>query len=98
MIRTIVTELILLSIPFAVYAAYLWGTRAGLLHPESWSLRRVALLSIAALVCAIAGFLLFADFEGAAPGSTYIPAHVEDGALVPGVTTSGKTSKTSETK
>jgi hypothetical protein len=32
----------------------------------------------------IASFILIAHFSGAPPGSTYVPAHMEDGRLVPG--------------
>jgi hypothetical protein len=34
----------------------------------------------------IASFIVLAQFSGAPPGSTYVPAHVEGGKLVPGVT------------
>ncbi len=86
MIRTVVTELGLFLIPFAVYAGFLYATRAGLLHPESWPMKRVVALTAAALVLAIGGFVLFADFNSAAPGSTYVPAHIENGKFVPGAT------------
>ena len=33
----------------------------------------------------VAGLIGFAHFSGAAPDSTYVPAHVENGKLVPGV-------------
>jgi hypothetical protein len=32
----------------------------------------------------IGSFLFFAHFSGAPPGSTYVPAHLENGKLVPG--------------
>ena len=31
-------------------------------------------------------FVLLAQFGGAPPGSTYVPAHVENGKFVPGTT------------
>ena len=34
----------------------------------------------------IVSFVVLAHFTGAPPGSTYTPAHVEDGVLVPGTT------------
>jgi hypothetical protein len=34
----------------------------------------------------IAGFVALAQFSGARPGSIYIPAHIENGRLVPGTT------------
>jgi hypothetical protein len=33
---------------------------------------------------AIGGFLSLAHFSGAPVGSTYVPAHLENGKLVPG--------------
>ena len=38
------------------------------------------------LALMIASFIVLAQFSGAPPGSTYVPAHVEGGKLVPGVT------------
>jgi hypothetical protein len=54
------------------------------LNVSSWSLRRLMGLTIAALVLVIASFLVLAQFSGAPPGSTYVPAHLENGRLVPG--------------
>jgi hypothetical protein len=45
----------------------------------------VARLVLAALVLVIAGLIGLAHYSGAAPDSTYVPAHVENGKLVPGV-------------
>ena len=85
MIRTVAVEIGFFIIPFVLYAAYLVATRAGLLHPDSWSLWKVGALCAAAVALVVLGLVLFADFTGAPPGSTYIPAHVENGKLVPGV-------------
>ena len=85
MIRTVATEFGFFLIPFALYAAFLVATRAGLLHPDAWSLWKVGALTATALALAIVGLVLFADFTGAPPGSTYVPAHLENGRLVPGV-------------
>jgi len=41
-------------------------------------------LTAIALVLTAAGFVVVAEFSGAPPNSTYIPAHMEDGRLVPG--------------
>jgi Family of unknown function (DUF6111) len=45
----------------------------------------IAKLAIGALVLVIVSFVLLAHFSGASPNSTYTPAHVENGKLVPGV-------------
>ena len=44
----------------------------------------LAWLTIAALVLMIGSFVVLAQFGGAPPGSTYVPAHIENGRLVPG--------------
>jgi len=86
MIRPIFTEIGLFLIPFVIYAAFLVATRAGVLDPAAWTLRRVAGLVIVSLALVVGSFLLLAQFSGAPPGSTYVPAHVEDGKFVPGTT------------
>jgi hypothetical protein len=86
MIRPILTEIALFLTPFGLYAAFLLATRAGLLHPDSWPLRRIGMLLAASLLLVVASFLLLAQFSGAPPGSTYVPAHVEGGKFVPGAT------------
>ena len=85
MIRTFAMELGFFLIPFVLYLLLLLATRQGLLHPLSWPLQRVAWLSVAALLLSIAGLLWFTDMTGAPPASTYVPAHLENGKLVPGV-------------
>ena len=87
MIRPVFTEIGLFLIPFVLYAAFLVATRAGALQSSSsWTLSRVASLVIASLVLVLGSFLLLAQFSGAPPGSTYVPAHLEDGKFVPGTT------------
>ena len=86
MIRPVLTEFALFLAPFAIYAIFLMATRAGVLHPDSWSMPRVASLVIVALVLMIGSFLVLSQFGGAPPGSTYVPAHIEDGHFVPGET------------
>jgi fatty acid desaturase len=86
MIRPVLTEIALFLAPFLIYAAFLWATQAGVLHPNSWSLPRVAWLVIAALVLMIGSFVVLTQWGGSPPGSTYVPAHIEDGQFVPGET------------
>ncbi len=86
MIRPFATEIALFLTPFAVYIAFLVATRAGVLQPAAWTLPRMAGLIIVSLVLVVGSFVILAQFSGAPPGSTYVPAHVEDGKFVPGVT------------
>jgi hypothetical protein len=46
----------------------------------------VLYLLIAAFLLVIGSFIVLAQWGGAPPGSTYIPAHIEDGRFVPGQT------------
>jgi hypothetical protein len=85
MIRPILTELALFLAPFAAYALFLWVTKGGMLERTSWPPKVLAGLAIAALVLMIGSFLVLAHFSGAPPGSTYIPAHVDEhGNFIPG--------------
>ncbi len=86
MIRPIATELGLFLAPFVVYAAFLLATRAGIVHPDAWTMRRVTGLVIVSLLLMAGSFLVLAEFGGAPPGSTYVPAHIEDGKFVPQTT------------
>jgi hypothetical protein len=86
MIRPVLTEIALFLTPFILYAVFLWATRAGVLHPDSWSWAVIAWLTIAALASVVVSFVVMAQFAGAPPHSTYVPAHIEDGKFVPGAT------------
>jgi hypothetical protein len=45
----------------------------------------VAKLVLGSLLLVIISFVFLAEFSGAPPDSTYTPAHIEDGHLVPGI-------------
>ena len=84
MIRPVLTEVGIFLIPFAVYALFLVATRSGVLAQSSWPVHLVAKLALGSLLLVVVSFLLLAHFSGAPPNSTYVPAHVENGKLVPG--------------
>jgi hypothetical protein len=86
MIRPALTEVVLFAAPFVLYAVFLWATRAHVLEPQAWSVTRLVWLTAAALILMIGSFIVFAQFGGVPIGSTYVPAHIEDGKLVPGTT------------
>ena len=86
MIRPVLNELALFLTPFAISAIYLRATRAELLHPESWPLPTMMWLTIAALLLMAGSFIVLAQWGGEPPGSAYVPAHIENGKLVPGTT------------
>jgi hypothetical protein len=85
MIRPAFTEVLIFLTPFAAYVVFLLATRSGLLMQTSWPLHVIAKLLVGSLLLVIVSFVLLAQFSGASPDSTYIPAHVENGKLVPGV-------------
>jgi hypothetical protein len=85
MIRPALTEIGIFLTPFAVYALFLVATRSGLFVQSSWPVYTIARLALVALVLVIASLIGLAHFTGASPNSTYVPAHVENGKLVPGV-------------
>jgi len=84
MIRPVLTEVGIFLIPFAVYAVFLIASRSGLLVQASWPLHVVAKLAVGSLLLVIVSLVLLAQFSGAPPQSTYVPAHIKDGRLIPG--------------
>jgi len=85
MIRPVLTEIGIFLIPFAAYAVFLIATRSGVLVSSSWPAHLVAKLVLGSLLLVVISFVLLAQFSGASPNSTYIPAHLENGRLVDGV-------------
>jgi hypothetical protein len=84
MIRPILTEIGIFLIPFAAYALFLIVTRSGVLVSSSWPAHLVAKLTLGSLLLVAVSLVLLAQFSGAPPDSTYIPAHLENGKLVHG--------------
>ena len=85
MIRILI-EVGLFAAPFVIYAASLAVTPNGVLRPSAWSIQRLTALGIAGFVLMLGSVVIFAQFSGAPPGSTYVPAHIENGKFVPGTT------------
>lgn len=85
MIRPVLTEIGIFLIPFAAYALFLVVTRSGVFVSSSWPAHLVAKLVLGSLLLVIISFVMLAQFSGAPPNSTYIPAHFENGKLVDGV-------------
>jgi hypothetical protein len=85
MIRQALTEVGIFLIPFAVYALFLTATRSGLLVRSSWPVVIVGRLLLGSLLLVVISLVLLAQFSGAPPNSTYFPARIENGKLIPGV-------------
>lgn len=84
MIRPVLTEVAIFLIPFAAYAVYLMASRAGVLDKSSWPAHVLGKLALGSLLLTILSLVLLAHFSGAPPNSTYVPAHIENGKLIPG--------------
>ena len=84
MIRPIFTELVLFLAPFAAYAAFLFFTKSKVLDRFNWPPKILLTLTMIALLLVIGSFIAIAHFSGASPGTTYEPAHMENGKFVPG--------------
>ncbi|MFT4099228.1 MAG: DUF6111 family protein [Rhodoblastus sp.] len=69
--------------PFILYVLYLLVRARNPLQPAHWPNAAVVSLVIAGLAVAVAGMLWF-GFEADRPTGAYVPAHVENGRVVPG--------------
>ena len=85
MIRPVLTEIGIFLIPFVVYALFLVATRSGVFDQASWPISLVAKLVLGSLLLVVVSFVFLAEFSGAPPESTYEPAHLDHGKLVPGI-------------
>jgi hypothetical protein len=81
--RAVVESLSLFFAPFVLFAVYLLLRLRYPLAIEHWTRSRVATLILAGLAAALIGMIVLIT---AAPRSqgVYVPAHVENGVLVPG--------------
>jgi hypothetical protein len=83
MIRALVESFALFLVPFVVFVVYLLIRRRDPVAVDTWTGGRIASLSIAGLALAVLGIVVFGLFEER-PLGAYVPAHVENGRLVPG--------------
>jgi hypothetical protein len=81
--RPIAESLGLFLLPFLLFAIYLAFRMRWPLAIEHWTRSRVAILVIVGLLAALAGLISASLFAPRGHG-LYIPAHVENGVLVPG--------------
>jgi Family of unknown function (DUF6111) len=85
MIRPLLSEVGLFLLPFAAYAVFLIVSRTSVLTATSWPVHVIGGLLLVALLLTVGALIMLANFSGAPPHSTYTPAHMENGRLVPGV-------------
>lgn len=86
MARTIFTEIALFIAPFVIYAIVLTLMRRDTRDRENWGAKAVGWLAAAGLVLVAISLVWLSHYGGFGTTSTYIPAHIENGKLVPGRT------------
>ncbi len=85
MIRPASPRSLLFLAPFVLYAAFLLATRAGVLDREVLAdATRHAGSASSRCVLVIGSFVYLAHFSGAPVGTSYVPAHIENGKSCPG--------------
>jgi hypothetical protein len=84
MARFFVFDALFFLLPFAAYGLWLLVTRRSVGGVAEWEVRTVTYLSLAGAVLMIASILFFIHYDRDPPGGTYVPAHMEDGRIVPG--------------
>ena len=83
MLRALLEPLALFLSPFIVFAIYLVLRARYPLAIEHWTRGRVSTLTLAGLAIAVLGMLFFGLSAPRGHG-VYVPAHLENGALIPG--------------
>jgi hypothetical protein len=81
--RSVLEPLALFLSPFAVYAVYLLLRARYPLEVEHWTRGRVSVLTLIGLAAAVLGLFAVNVFAPRGRGA-YVPAHIENGVLVPG--------------
>ena len=81
--RPIIESLSLFLAPFVLFAAYLLLRLRYPLAIEHWTRSRVATLILTGLAAALIGIIVMIAAAPRGQG-VYVPAHVENGVLVPG--------------
>jgi len=74
---------LLFLLPFIAYAGLLFLRRVAPFSSAYWTRGTVSVLTLAGLAAAII-FMLVYGFLAERHKGTYVPAHIEDGRLVPG--------------
>jgi hypothetical protein len=81
--RAILEPVLLFSSPFIAYALYLMLRQNYLFALEHWTKTAISTLALAGLAMAAAGMLALGIMAPRHKGA-YVPAHIENGKLVPG--------------
>lgn len=82
MLRTILEELLVFALPFALFAGFLVIVRRNPLERDEWEPQWVR-LTLAGIFLVVAS-LFFAGLTAERHPEGYVPPHIENGRLVPG--------------
>jgi hypothetical protein len=81
--RAILEPALLFASPFAAYTIYLVLRRNYPFAMEHWTKSAVSTLTLAGLAIAVTGMIAYGILAPRHEGA-YVPAHIENGKLVPG--------------
>lgn len=85
MLRLILLDIAMFLLPFLLYGAYVYATRAsGEDAAAVWASMPWGWLVVAGVVSMVIGLGLLISFGKAPPGGTYVPPHTENGVIKPG--------------
>ena len=84
MVRFFLFDAILFLLPFALYALWLLASRRSVSNANDWPVRTIGYLALVCAVLVIAVLIFFIHRDTDTPGGTYVPAHLENGKIVPG--------------
>jgi hypothetical protein len=84
MLRFVAFDAIFFLLPFAAYALWLVVTRRTLTNVGDWEIRTIGYLALAGAVLVIGVLVAFVHLDSDEPGGVYVPAHLENGKIVPG--------------
>jgi hypothetical protein len=84
MVRFVAFDLIFFLLPFGAYALWLFATRRTVRNPDDWQVKTLAWLLLAGAVLFLGVIVYFIHFDTEPPGGKYVPAHMENGEIVPG--------------
>jgi hypothetical protein len=81
--RVVLRPALLFLSPFLLYAVWLLLRRTTPWARDNWGQSVVSTLTLAGLAVAVAGMLAYGVFADRHLGA-YVPAHIENGVVVPG--------------
>jgi len=84
MARYVAFDAVFFLLPFGIYAMYLIFTRGSLKNLDDWQVRTIAYLAIAGSALLLVAIFAFTSFTQEPPSGIYVPAHIENGVIVPG--------------